>query len=88
MCKLLESRGWTLDHVSGAHYVYTHPDAPRPIPIPVHGNRDLRVGTHGPSCAKRASPMTISSQRADHPGNSIVARGYFAGRINGSWDLF
>ena len=45
MCKLLESRGWTLDPISGPHHVDTHPDAPRPIPVPVHGNRDLRVGT-------------------------------------------
>ena len=30
MCRLLESRGWTLDHVRGSHHVYTHPDAPRP----------------------------------------------------------
>ena len=45
LCKLLQSRGWILDHISGSHYVYTHPDAPRPIPVPVHGNQDLRTGT-------------------------------------------
>jgi predicted RNA binding protein YcfA (HicA-like mRNA interferase family) len=47
MCRLLESRGWILDHIRGSHHVYTHPDAPRPIPVPVpvDGNRDLRAGT-------------------------------------------
>ena len=45
LCKLLQSRGWILDHISGSHHVYTHPDAPRPIPVPVHGNQDLRAGT-------------------------------------------
>jgi predicted RNA binding protein YcfA (HicA-like mRNA interferase family) len=43
MCQLLKSRGWTLDHISGSHYIYTHPDAPRPISVPVHGDRDLRA---------------------------------------------
>jgi predicted RNA binding protein YcfA (HicA-like mRNA interferase family) len=45
LCKLLESHGWTLDHIRGSHHVYAHPDASRPIPVPVHGNRDLRAGT-------------------------------------------
>jgi predicted RNA binding protein YcfA (HicA-like mRNA interferase family) len=45
LCKLLESRGWELDHIRGSHHVYTHLDASRPIPVPVHGNRDLRAGT-------------------------------------------
>ncbi len=45
LCELLKSRGWTLDHIRGSHHAYTHPDAPRPIPVPVHGNRDLLTGT-------------------------------------------
>jgi predicted RNA binding protein YcfA (HicA-like mRNA interferase family) len=45
LCKLRKLRGWTFDHIRGSHHVYTHPDAPRPIPVPVHGNRDLRAGT-------------------------------------------
>jgi predicted RNA binding protein YcfA (HicA-like mRNA interferase family) len=48
LCKVLKTRGWTLDHIRGSHHVYTHPDAPRPIPGPVHGNRELRAGTQRP----------------------------------------
>jgi predicted RNA binding protein YcfA (HicA-like mRNA interferase family) len=44
-CKVLEGRGWTLDRVAGSHHVYMHPDRPLPLPVPVHGNRDLRTGT-------------------------------------------
>ena len=29
LCKVLKSRGWILDHISGSHHVYTHPDARR-----------------------------------------------------------
>jgi predicted RNA binding protein YcfA (HicA-like mRNA interferase family) len=45
LCKLLESRGWVLDHIRGSHQVYTHPNASRPIPVPVHANRNRHAGT-------------------------------------------
>jgi len=43
---LLESRGWTLDHINGSHDVDSQPDTHHPITVPVHGNRDLRAETH------------------------------------------
>jgi predicted RNA binding protein YcfA (HicA-like mRNA interferase family) len=64
LCKLLKSRGWTLDHISGSHYVYTHPDAPRPIPVPVHGIGIFAPELSDPSCEKRASQTTISNSTA------------------------
>jgi predicted RNA binding protein YcfA (HicA-like mRNA interferase family) len=45
MCKALEARGWTLARIEGSHHVYTRDDSPRNIPVPVHGNRDLKPGT-------------------------------------------
>lgn len=44
-CKVLERRGWTLQRISGAHYIYHRPGARRPVPVPVHGNDDLKPGT-------------------------------------------
>ena len=45
MCKILEARGWTLARKSGSHFIYDRPGAPRPVPVPVHANRDLKSGT-------------------------------------------
>jgi len=45
MCRALERRGWSLARIRGSHHIYDRPGAPRPIPVPVHGNRTLKVGT-------------------------------------------
>lgn len=45
MCKLLESRGWRLDRINGAHHIYVHENFPRAAVVPVHGHRDLKTGT-------------------------------------------
>jgi predicted RNA binding protein YcfA (HicA-like mRNA interferase family) len=45
MCRVLEARGWTFDRTRGSHHVYVKGDPPVSIPVPVHGNRDLRTGT-------------------------------------------
>lgn len=45
MCKLLESRGWTLDRISGSHHIYVRADSPLIVSVPVHGNRNLPPGT-------------------------------------------
>jgi predicted RNA binding protein YcfA (HicA-like mRNA interferase family) len=48
MCKVLEKKGWRLDHISGSHHFYAHPDHEFSISVPVHGNKDLKKGTqHG-----------------------------------------
>jgi predicted RNA binding protein YcfA (HicA-like mRNA interferase family) len=44
MCKALERRGWMLRRIKGAHHIYNLPGAPRPIPVPVHGNQTLAAG--------------------------------------------
>lgn len=45
MCKALERKGWTLERVTGSHFIYNRPGARRPIPVPKHGARTLRSGT-------------------------------------------
>jgi predicted RNA binding protein YcfA (HicA-like mRNA interferase family) len=45
IAKALERKGWVLARVTGSHFIYERPGAPRPIPVPKHGNRTLRPGT-------------------------------------------
>ena len=45
MCRILERRGWEYDHTSGSHLVYKHPEFPMTLSVPVHGNRDMKIGT-------------------------------------------
>jgi predicted RNA binding protein YcfA (HicA-like mRNA interferase family) len=43
-CKVMERHGWTLARIRGSHHIYTRPGAPRPVPLPVHGNTTLDIG--------------------------------------------
>jgi predicted RNA binding protein YcfA (HicA-like mRNA interferase family) len=45
MCQVLEARGWVFDRTRGGHHVYVDPASRRSLPVPVHGNRDLKAGT-------------------------------------------
>jgi predicted RNA binding protein YcfA (HicA-like mRNA interferase family) len=45
MCRALERRGWMLRRIKGSHHIYNRPGEPRPIPVPVRGNRLLSSGT-------------------------------------------
>jgi predicted RNA binding protein YcfA (HicA-like mRNA interferase family) len=42
--KLLEKHGWKLQRINGSHHVYTKPDNPARISVPIHGNKPLKVG--------------------------------------------
>jgi predicted RNA binding protein YcfA (HicA-like mRNA interferase family) len=41
--KLLKKHGWVLDHIQGSHYIMLKDNLK--IPVPVHGNTDLKPGT-------------------------------------------
>ncbi len=43
LVKLLEKHGWVLDRISGSHHIMVKEEK-RPIPIPVHGSKDLGKG--------------------------------------------
>lgn len=45
LCKIVEKLGWQLKRVTGSHHIYAKDDKEAILVIPVHGNRDLPVGT-------------------------------------------
>jgi predicted RNA binding protein YcfA (HicA-like mRNA interferase family) len=44
-CKVVEQQGWVLKRIRGSHHIYTKTGSPAILSIPVHGNRDLPIGT-------------------------------------------
>lgn len=44
LCKILEKKGWELRNVKGSHFVYVKEGRKERISVPVHGNRDLKIG--------------------------------------------
>ena len=44
MCALLEEKGWTLARVTGSHHIFIYTGRNLRITVPVHGNRDLKIG--------------------------------------------
>lgn len=45
LIKLLEEKGFVLKRISGSHHIYFHSDLKKIVVVPVHGNRDIPVGT-------------------------------------------
>ncbi|MEL6382589.1 MAG: type II toxin-antitoxin system HicA family toxin [Cyanobacteria bacterium J06626_18] len=45
LCKIVEQKGWVLKKVTGSHHIYENPAGQQILSIPVHRNRDLKVGT-------------------------------------------
>jgi Predicted periplasmic or secreted lipoprotein len=41
--KLAKNNGWKLERISGSHHIVVKDGFP-PVPIPVHGNKDLKKG--------------------------------------------
>ena len=44
LCKILEDNGWTLVHISGSHHVYIKDGEEARIVVPVHGNKEIKIG--------------------------------------------
>ena len=44
-CKIVERRGWKLKRVTGSHQIYAKDGIGAILSIPIHGNRDLPIGT-------------------------------------------
>lgn len=45
LCKIVEKKGWILKKVTGSHYIYQKPRVNNILSIPVHRNKDLKIGT-------------------------------------------
>lgn len=44
LCKIVEQKGWVLRRVTGSHHIYEKADSKQILSIPVHRNKDLKVG--------------------------------------------
>ena len=42
LVRILKARGWVVDRIRGSHYALSCET--RKVVVPVHGNRDLRIG--------------------------------------------
>lgn len=45
LCKIVEQRGWLLRRVTGSHHIYEKVGENFVLSIPVHRNKDLKIGT-------------------------------------------
>ncbi len=45
LCKVVEFYGWELNRIRGSHHVYRKEGVELILVIPVHGSRDLPIGT-------------------------------------------
>ena len=45
LCKVVEKKGWILKKVTGSHHIYTKTGVDKILSIPVHKNKDLKIGT-------------------------------------------
>ena len=41
--KRLKQNGWIFDRIKGSHYIFIK--GSKTIPVPVHGNKDIPIGT-------------------------------------------
>jgi predicted RNA binding protein YcfA (HicA-like mRNA interferase family) len=44
LAKLLESNGWILLRVQGSHHIYGKSGVASRISVPIHGNKDIKIG--------------------------------------------
>jgi predicted RNA binding protein YcfA (HicA-like mRNA interferase family) len=42
--KILERKGWQLIRIQGSHHIYRKPGEVTRISVPIHGNKDLKIG--------------------------------------------
>jgi len=47
MCRMLEAKGWKLARVTGSHRIFVKAGENVRISVPIHGNRDLKIGLQG-----------------------------------------
>ena len=44
--KILKENGWELDRIRGSHHIFIKIETRQTLPVPVHGNKDLKLGTY------------------------------------------
>jgi len=43
--KIAKDNGWELVRINGSHHIFRHQETGHTVPIPIRGNRDLKLGT-------------------------------------------
>lgn len=43
--KILKQDGWIKKSITGSHYQYEHPIKKTKVTVPIHGNKDIDIGT-------------------------------------------
>ena len=44
LCKIVERKDWKLRRITGSHHIYENPNCEQILSIPVHRNRNLKIG--------------------------------------------
>ena len=44
LCKIVERKGWKLRRITGSHHIYENLNCTQILSIPVHRNRNLKIG--------------------------------------------
>ena len=42
--KILKKNGWKLARIQGSHHIYTKKGRKERISLPIHGNKDIKLG--------------------------------------------
>ncbi len=45
LCKIVQQYGWILQRIKGSHHIFEKTGLEITLSIPVHGNKDLKIGT-------------------------------------------
>jgi predicted RNA binding protein YcfA (HicA-like mRNA interferase family) len=45
LCTIVQKKGWILRKVTGSHHIYAKTGVDKILSIPVHKNKDLKIGT-------------------------------------------
>jgi len=45
LAKIIERKGWVLRKITGSHHIYEKIGVDKILSIPVHKNKDLKIGT-------------------------------------------
>jgi predicted RNA binding protein YcfA (HicA-like mRNA interferase family) len=61
LAKLLELNGWTLLRIQGSHHIYGKSGVASRISVPIHGNKDIKIGLLR-NLLKTAGLLETSSQ--------------------------
>ncbi len=45
LCKIVQNKGWILKRIKGSHHIFEKSGLEVTLSIPIHSNRDLKIGT-------------------------------------------